>query len=118
MARPGQGCKVTGVWWRRPEPQVPFNRVEVVNPSDGGFFHWLIKFYVFGALCLAGALFLGGLATYAYFSYRLPQLPDIARYEHEAAESTRAARPGTAPCWPTGRPSGARCSPPRKSRRC
>ena len=53
MARAGQGCKVTGVWWRRPEPQVPFNRIEVVNSSDGGFFHWLIKFYVFGALCLA-----------------------------------------------------------------
>jgi penicillin-binding protein 1A len=89
MARALQGCKVTGVWWRRPEPQVPFNRIEVVNSSDGGFFHWLIKFYVFGALCLAGALVLGGIATYAYFSYRLPRLPDISRYEHEAAESTQ-----------------------------
>ena len=36
-----------------------------------------------------GLVFLGGLATYAYFSYRLPKLPDISRYEHEAAESTQ-----------------------------
>ena len=40
MARAGQGCKVSRVWWRRPEPQVPFNRIEVVNQSDGGFFPW------------------------------------------------------------------------------
>ena len=77
-----------GVWWRRPEPQPPFSRVEIINQSDGGFLHWLLKFYVFGALCLLCALFVAGLGTYAYFSSRLPHLPDLDRYEHEAAEST------------------------------
>jgi hypothetical protein len=116
MARAGQGCKVTAVWWRRPEPQVPFNRIEVVNSSDGGFFHWLIKFYVFGALCLRGAMFLGGIATYAYFSYRLPKLPDISRY------STRRLNP---PGARLGRHhpgrlghQAARGHPRQESRRC
>ena len=79
---------MTAVWWRRPEPQVPFNRIEVVNPSDGGFFHWLIKFYVFGALCGLGLLFLAGHRHVRLLLARLPALPDIDRYEHEAAEST------------------------------
>jgi penicillin-binding protein 1A len=76
------------VWWRRPEELPPFSRVEIVNPSDGGFLHWLLKFYVFGALCLLALVFIAGVGTYAYFSSRLPRLPDIDRYEHEAAEST------------------------------
>jgi penicillin-binding protein 1A len=62
--------------------------VEVVNPSDGNFLHWLLKFYAFGALCGLGLLFLTGVGVYGYFHARLPQLPDIARYQHEAAEST------------------------------
>ena len=66
----------------------PFDRVEVVNPSDGNFLHWLLKFYAFGALCGLGLLVLTGLGIYGYFNARLPALPDIDRYEHEAAEST------------------------------
>jgi penicillin-binding protein 1A len=66
----------------------PFDRVEVVNPSDGNFLHWLLKFYAFGALCGLGLMFLTGLGIYGYFNARLPVLPDIDRYEHEAAEST------------------------------
>ena len=66
----------------------PFDRVEVVNPSDGNFLHWLLKFYAFGALCGVGLLGLTGLGVYGYFNSRLPVLPDIDRYQHEAAEST------------------------------
>src|SRR5688500_17581428 len=39
-------------------------------------------------MCLLAVLFIAGLGTYAYFSSRLPRLPEIDRYEHEAAEST------------------------------
>jgi penicillin-binding protein 1A len=66
----------------------PFDRVEVVNPSDGNFLHWLLKFYAFGALCGLGLFVLTGLGIFGYFNARLPELPDIDRYEHEAAEST------------------------------
>ena len=82
-------CKVPSVWWRRPEFQIPFQRIQVDNPSDGGFWHWLLKFYGFGLLCVAGLMFLGGLGAYVYFSSRLPVLPDLDRYQQEAAESTQ-----------------------------
>lgn len=64
-------------------------RVEVINPSDGGFWFWLLKFYAFAALCLGGLAALGGIDLYAYFASTLPRLPDFDRYRLEAAESTR-----------------------------
>src|SRR5919205_85678 len=88
MARALGRCKVTLVWWRLPDPMPPFDRVEVVNPSDGNFLHWLLKFYAFGALCGLGLLVLTGIGVFGYFNARLPALPDIERYEHDAAEST------------------------------
>jgi penicillin-binding protein 1A len=63
--------------------------VEVKNPSDGGFWFWLLKFYAFGALCISGLLVLGGLATYMAFAQALPKLPKFDRYRIETAESTR-----------------------------
>ena len=74
--------------WRSP-PKSPPAIVEVTNPSDGGFWFWLFKFYSFGALCLLGLLFLGTIAAYASFSAALPPLPDFDRYRLETAESTR-----------------------------
>jgi penicillin-binding protein 1A len=68
-----------------PEP----NRVEVTNPSDGGFWFWLFKFYAFAAVCLFGLALLAGLGVYAYFASTLPALPDFDRYRLEAAASTR-----------------------------
>ena len=47
-------------------------RISVVNPSDGGFWYWLGKFYAFGALCVAGLLCVGGGITYLYFARTLP----------------------------------------------
>jgi penicillin-binding protein 1A len=75
------------VRWRRLSPEAV--RVEVLNPSDGGFWFWLIKFYAFAALCLCGSGLLGSIALYAYFASTLPRLPDFDRYRLEAAESTR-----------------------------
>jgi penicillin-binding protein 1A len=75
------------VLWRRTSPEAA--RVEVINPSDGGFWFWLLKFYGFAALCLGGFAVLGGLGLYAYFASTLPRLPDFDRYRLEAAESTR-----------------------------
>jgi penicillin-binding protein 1A len=75
------------VRWRRLSPEA--GRVEVINPSDGGFWFWLFKFYAFAALCLGGLGVLGGIGLYAYFASTLPRLPDFDRYRLEAAESTR-----------------------------
>ena len=66
----------------------PFDRVEVVNPSDGSFVHWLLKFYAFGGVCGLGLLFLTGLGVFAFFNARLPPLPDVEQYEHQGAESS------------------------------
>jgi penicillin-binding protein 1A len=76
------------VWWRAPRDRADYDSVEIINPSDGGFFYWLFKLYTFGAFCLVGLALLGGLGTYTYFAAHLPALPDIDRYRLEAAEST------------------------------
>ncbi len=60
-----------------------------MNPSDGGFWFWLFKFYAFAAMCLIGLLVLGGIGLYVHFASTLPKLPDFDRYRLEAAESTR-----------------------------
>ena len=93
------------MWWQTAEHSLPFSRVEVVNPSDGGFVHWLLKFYAFGAVCLLGLGLLGGIGTYFYFAARLPALPDINRYAQETAESTvlRAWDGTTLADWATQR---------------
>jgi len=72
-------------WRTSPEP----GRVEISNPSDGGFWFWLFKFYAFAGLCLVGLAFLGGVGLYVHFADTLPRLPDFDRYRLEAAESTR-----------------------------
>jgi penicillin-binding protein 1A len=98
-------CKVRPVWWQPPDTSPPFSRVEVVNPSDGGFLRWLIKFYAFGAFCAVGLVLMVGAFTYAYFSARIPPLPNIDRYTHETAESTvlRAWDGTTLADWATER---------------
>ena len=54
--------------------------VVVENPSDGGFFYWLAKFYAFGLACL-GVLGLYAMgAAYLYFAAGAPELPDLDTY--------------------------------------
>lgn len=69
-------------------PEGEPTRVDVVNPADGGFVYWLVKFYAFGLLCLGGATLLTAFATYVAFASGLPRLPDFAQYRLEAAETT------------------------------
>ena len=63
-------------------------RIQVENPSDGGFWYWLARFYAFGATCVAGLLVLGGVVTYFYFARTLPNVPDLATYHQTAATTT------------------------------
>ena len=73
--------------WRSNSPEAA--GVEITNLSDGGFWFWLIKFYAFAAMCVAGLVVLVGIGLYAHFASTLPALPDFDRYRLEAAESTR-----------------------------
>jgi penicillin-binding protein 1A len=60
----------------------------VSNPSDGGFWYWLFKFYVFGLCGAVGLIVLLGAATYVAFAATLPSLPDLQRYQDTAEKST------------------------------
>src|SRR5450432_550610 len=63
-------------------------RLEVTNPSDGGFFHWLFKLYAFALLGSVGVLLFGLVGVYIYFATTLPVLPDLATYHETAATTT------------------------------
>jgi penicillin-binding protein 1A len=65
--------------------------VQVENPSDGGFWFWLLRFYAFGFLCLLGALLLGGFGVYLFFAATLPPIPNLTTY-HEVAATTTVIR--------------------------
>jgi len=67
----------------------PEARVEVANPSDGGFFLWLFRFYAFGALCALGLLLLAGVGLYIGFSRTIPAIPDLATYQKNVATTTQ-----------------------------
>ncbi len=71
-----------------PSPPGAPAQIEVTNPSDGGFFHWLFKLYAFAFLgAIAVALF-GLVGVYIYFATTLPTLPDLATYHETAATTT------------------------------
>lgn len=72
----------------RKDKQPPYDRVEITNPADGGFFYWLLKFYAFGLCCLGGLALLAGLGAYVHFAASLPPTPDLSRFEQEAAATT------------------------------
>jgi penicillin-binding protein 1A len=63
-------------------------KIEVENPSDGGFFYWLLKFYAFGAVCALGLAGMAATVIYFYFASTLPSLPDLATYHQVAATTT------------------------------
>ena len=69
-------------------PRDSYDRVEVSNPSDGGFWHWLLKLYAFAACCAAGLLVLAGIGVYVYFATTLPALPSFSQFRQDSAEST------------------------------
>ena len=94
---------------RKPPGKPPGTAVEVTNRSDGGFVHWLLKFYTFGLLCLFGILGIAGFFAYLHFATTLPALPDIATY-HKVAARRRWCAAGTARRWRSWPTSGARSS--------
>jgi penicillin-binding protein 1A len=59
-------------------------RVTVANLSDGGFFYWLLKYYIFGLFVLV----LAGLSTlpaiYVAIGATVPPPPDISAYQRKA----------------------------------
>ncbi len=65
--------------------------IEIANPSDGGFFYWLLRFYAFGLCCVLGLALLGGIGVYFHFAGSLPPIPDLATY-HEVAATTTVMR--------------------------
>src|SRR5581483_11930398 len=74
-------------WWRRPSSPL-YDRVSVVNKSDGGFWFWLVKFYGFGACVALAFLGIAGGWIYVTFAATLPPLPDFRRYGEESEKST------------------------------
>ena len=78
-----------------PDPPPPggteARSVEVTNPSDGGFFYWLLRFYAFGLCCVLGLALLAGIGVYFHFAGSLPPIPDLATY-HEVAATTTVMR--------------------------
>ena len=76
------------MFWRAPPSSIRYDRVEVSNPSDGGFWHWLFKFFAFAACCLVGLVGLAGMGVVVYFATTLPRLPSFDRFRQDSAEST------------------------------
>ncbi|MBU2468480.1 MAG: transglycosylase domain-containing protein, partial [Proteobacteria bacterium] len=60
------------------------SRVIVANPADGGFFYWLLKFYVFGAVVLLAVVLASLPAVYVAVGSSVPAPPDLLAYEREA----------------------------------
>ena len=71
-----------------PPRRAQFARVEVMNPSDGGFWFWLLRFYAFGGLALGGLGLCAGVISYLYFASTLPEVPNMASYQAEVATTT------------------------------
>jgi penicillin-binding protein 1A len=60
-------------------------RVEVLNPADGGFIYWLLKFYLFGAITLLVAAIASLPALYMAIASNSPPAPNLRSYPATAA---------------------------------
>jgi penicillin-binding protein 1A len=72
-----------------PEPTTPRERVQVVNPADGGYFYWLGKLYGFAACVIVALVVITGVSIYGYFVRRVPATPDLAQAAMFAPSVTR-----------------------------
>src|SRR5438552_2640425 len=71
-------------------------QVEIDNPSDGGFFYWLLKFYVFGACAVVMAAVYSAGVAYVWFAASAPPLPDLDAYARDVPGVTQVfAHDGT-----------------------
>lgn len=59
-------------------------RIEIINPADGGFFYWLFKYSLCAAVFLVMLVLHGLLGIYVYFARSVPQVPDLANYAERA----------------------------------
>ena len=63
-------------------------RLEIANVSDGGFFYWLVRFYLFGMTAAAGLGLCFAVGFYIYFAATLPPIPNLATYKAQVATTT------------------------------
>jgi penicillin-binding protein 1A len=63
--------------------------VTIANPADGGFFYWLLKFYLFGAIVLVAALVASLPVVYVVVGSTVPPPPDLKAYKREAELESR-----------------------------
>lgn len=64
-------------------------RIQITNLADGGFFYWLLKYYLFAGLGLLLLLLHAVVGVYIYFARTLPPLPDLATYAERSPGITR-----------------------------
>lgn len=64
-------------------------RIHIENPADGGFFYWLLKYYLFALLGIVLVLLHVGAAVFIYFARTLPVVPDLATYAERAPGITQ-----------------------------
>ena len=80
----------------RRSPFPPGKGFEVLNPSDGGFWYWLLRFYAFGLVAALSSMLCVGLGAYVHFAATLPPIPDVASFNaHVATTTTVRAWDGT-----------------------
>src|SRR5262249_29930139 len=70
-------------------PRVSPLRVRVGNPSDGGFFFWLVKLYAFSAPVVLVALLGAAVGVYGHYARSTPSAPDLRQYATVAPAVTR-----------------------------
>ena len=59
-------------------------RIHIENPADGGFFYWLLKYYLFAFLGLASIALHALVVLYLYFARTVPKVPDLSTYADHA----------------------------------
>jgi penicillin-binding protein 1A len=74
--------------WYRSSPSPQYERVEVTNPSEGGFWFWLLKFYAFGLCCALGLVVMAGGVVYVYFALSLPNMAEFRGFGAGSEKST------------------------------
>jgi penicillin-binding protein 1A len=71
-------------------------RVEIENPSDGGFLYWLGKFYLFGAVVAGVMAVYAAAMLYVCVAADAPPLPDLDAYARKVPGITQlVAHDGT-----------------------
>ncbi len=64
-------------------------RIHISNLADGGFFYWLLKYYLFAITGLGLVVLHALVAIYIYFARTLPPVPDLSTYAERAPGITR-----------------------------